>query len=120
LGTDDRNSAIVSRINETDQRLNDALLQFIDPDSTAEEDPVGRPIKINSKLVALQASVERSEGRPAPQSFEVFNLLKEQTEKSVAAELALERQDVAELNKFLSEQGVMLLQPAAENQEHHQ
>jgi photosystem II stability/assembly factor-like uncharacterized protein len=120
LGTGEKNANILTRIDDTDKRLKDALFELIDPESLAEEDPVGRPVKINSKLVYLQSDVERSEGRPTPQSFEVFSLLKQQAEKNVAAELAVEQQDISELNKFLSAQGITLLQPAAESQENHE
>jgi hypothetical protein len=40
-------------------------------------------------------------------------------EKNVAEEFALEQEQVSGLNRFLSDRGIMLLQPAAENEEHH-
>jgi photosystem II stability/assembly factor-like uncharacterized protein len=113
IGTSEGTADLVARIGEFDGRLKSLLYELIDPESTAEEDPVGRPVKVNSKLVYLQGSVEDFAGKPTPQSVEVFQALKTQADKSLAEETALEQSDLSTLNKLLSDHGVMAVQPPA-------
>lgn len=113
VGNDAKEAETIRRLNSLDGRLKAVLYELTDPESAAGEDPVGRPIQLDSKLVILEANVERSESKPTPQSYEVFQKLKQDTEKALGEESKLETEDLPEMNKYLLDHGVTVLQPAA-------
>jgi photosystem II stability/assembly factor-like uncharacterized protein len=119
LGNDAKEKEIIERLNSLDGRLKDTLYKLTDPESLAGEDPVGRPIKIDSKLVILQSNIERPQRKPTPQSYEVFQALKGEADEILGEEVKLENADLPELNKYLADHGVMVLQPAANEQGQH-
>jgi photosystem II stability/assembly factor-like uncharacterized protein len=75
------------------------------------QDPLNFPIKLNNKLAALEASIERGDGRPTEASYEVFRVLSERLAAQKGRLDATLKTDLPAANKLLAGRGLGALQP---------
>jgi hypothetical protein len=70
----------------------------------SNQDPLNFPIKINNRLAALRRSVENGDNPPTDAAYVVFNDLSAELQKQLDALAAIQRGDLANLNKALASQ----------------
>jgi len=75
------------------------------------QDPLNFPIKLNNKIAALGASIERGDGKPTAASYEVFKLLSDRlAEQKTKLDAAL-KTDLPAVNKLLADRQLEALKP---------
>ena len=67
------------------------------------QDPLNFPIKLNNKLAALQASIERGDGKPTAGSYEVFKVLSDLLAVQKGRLDAAFKTDLPAVNKLLAD-----------------
>jgi hypothetical protein len=77
----------------------------------SNQDPLNFPIKLNNKIAALEASIERGDGRPTAGSYEVLKVLTGQLNMQTTRLDGLLKNDLAALNKVLAERKLDPLTP---------
>jgi photosystem II stability/assembly factor-like uncharacterized protein len=75
------------------------------------QDPLNFPIKLNNKIAALGASIERGDGKPTVSSYEVFKLLNEKLAEEQAKLDALLKTTLPSVNKELTNRSLKELVP---------
>jgi photosystem II stability/assembly factor-like uncharacterized protein len=105
-----------------DAALKTALDSFRDKLSVIEEDvyqvrnrsgqdPLNFPIKLNNKIAALGASIERGDGKPTVSSYEVFKLLNEKLAEQQTKLDTLLKSTLPSVNKELTSRSLKELVP---------
>jgi photosystem II stability/assembly factor-like uncharacterized protein len=105
-----------------DAALKTTLDQFRDKLSAIEEevyqvqnrsgqDPLNFPIKLNNKIAALGASIERGDGKPTAASYEVYKLLNAKLAEQQSRLDALLKSDLPAVNKALTSRSLKELVP---------
>jgi len=75
------------------------------------QDPLNFPIKLNNKIAALGASIERGDCKPTAASYEVFKLLSDRlAEQKTKLDAAL-KTDLPAVNKLLADRQLEALKP---------
>jgi hypothetical protein len=106
----------------SDAALKTALDSFRDKLSAIEEevyqvrnrsgqDPLNFPIKLNNKIAALGASIERGDGKPTTASYEVYKLLNAQLAEQQTRLDALLKSTLPAVNKELISRSLKELVP---------
>jgi hypothetical protein len=106
----------------SDAALKTALDSFRDKLSVIEEDvyqvrnrsgqdPLNFPIKLNNKIAALGASIERGDGKPTVSSYEVYKLLNEKLAEQQTKLDALLKSTLPSVNKELTSRSLKELVP---------
>jgi photosystem II stability/assembly factor-like uncharacterized protein len=72
----------------------------------SSQDPLNFPIKLNNKLAALKGAIERANGRPTAQSFEVFEYLNQQLDGELERFRVILATDLVEFNRLLRSKGL--------------
>ena len=75
------------------------------------QDPLNFPIKLNNKIAALGASIERGDGKPTAASYEVFKLLSDQLAAQKTRLDAALKTDLPAVNKLLADRKLDPLTP---------
>ncbi len=75
------------------------------------QDPLNFPIKLNNKLAALEASIERGDGRPTAASYDVFKLLSEKLDAEKGKLDGALAAGLPPINRMLAAQKLEPLQP---------
>jgi hypothetical protein len=106
----------------SDAALKTALDSFRDKLSGIEEevyqvrnrsgqDPLNFPIKLNNKIAALGASIERGDGKPTSSSYEVYKLLNQKLAEQQTRLDALLKSALPSVNKQLTDRSLKELVP---------
>ena len=77
----------------------------------SSQDPLNFPIKLNNKIAALAASVQRGDGKPTAASYTVFKLLSDQLAAEQAKLDAALKTDLPAVNKLLTGRNLKELVP---------
>jgi hypothetical protein len=72
--------------------------EIVQTKSKASEDPLNFPIRVNNKLLLLMGTVDSADGAPTQQSEQVFDLLSNQLDASLAKWKQIEGTDVTSFN----------------------
>jgi hypothetical protein len=80
----------------------------------SNQDPLNFPIKLNNKIAALEASIERGDGKPTAGSYEVLKVLTAQLNVQTSRLDGLLKNDLATVNKLLAERKLDPLTPTKE------
>jgi photosystem II stability/assembly factor-like uncharacterized protein len=75
------------------------------------QDPLNFPIKLNNKLAALEASIERGDGKPTAASYEVFQVLSGKLAVEKSRLDAVLQSDLPQINKLLVDRKLEALAP---------
>jgi hypothetical protein len=75
------------------------------------QDPLNFPIKLNNKIAALGASIERGDGKPTAASYEVFKLLSDQLAAQKTRLDTTLKSDLPPVNKLLADRRLDPLVP---------
>jgi len=75
------------------------------------QDPLNFPIKLNNKIAALGASIERGDGKPTVASYEVYKLLNQKLAEQQAKLDALLKTGLPPVNKALTDLSLKELAP---------
>ncbi|HET9742356.1 MAG TPA: hypothetical protein VFQ00_06390 [Terriglobales bacterium] len=85
------------------QPIEDALIQT---KAKSGQDVLNFPIELNNELVALAGSIEGADAAPTPQSYDVFNMLKAQSDEQVGLWDNMLNSDVPQFNQVVRQQNV--------------
>jgi hypothetical protein len=83
--------------------VEDALIQS---KAKSGQDVLNYPIRLNNELVALAGSISTTDAAPTQQAYEVFNLLKQQSDDQLARWSDLVKTDIANFNQLVKQQQV--------------
>ena len=75
------------------------------------QDPLNFPIKLNNKIAALGASIERGDGKPTVSSYEVYKLLNQKLAEQQAKLDTLLKTTLPSVNKELASRSLQELIP---------
>ena len=80
----------------------------------SNQDPLNYPIKLNNKISALEASIDRGDGRPTAASYEVQKLLDKLLGEEQGKLAGVLDNSLPSVNRVLAERNLKPLVPAKE------
>jgi photosystem II stability/assembly factor-like uncharacterized protein len=106
LPNDDHGKAVRDAGKKLEQRISPIEDALIQSKAKSGQDVLNYPIRLNNELVALAGAISTADAAPTPQSYEVFNLLKQRSDEQVSHWNDVVKSDIAQFNQLVRQQDV--------------
>ena len=111
---------VTSAADDFEKKMAAIESEIVQPKLKSSEDALNYPIKLSSKLMALEETVESADTAPSAQCYEVFKMLDAQLQDQLAKWKQLQSKDLASLNGTMRKEKiepVMVVEPEREDTE---
>jgi hypothetical protein len=109
LGKDDKAKTVVDagkKIEDKMKPIEDSLTQS---KSKANQDPLNYGIRLDNQLIALAQAVGSADSAPTKSSYDVFNMLKQQSDEQLARWKSVTSTDIVAYNQMVRQQEVPVI-----------